>query len=254
MEFSFQLYSARNFLPWEQILKTVSDLGYSQVEGFGGVFEEPDTFRAQLDAVGLTMPSGHFSIDALEKDFDRVIEQSEKLGINAIYCPFLEEGSRPEDSAGWTVFAKRLAAINTAVKATGRRFGWHNHHFEFLPLADGALPQDIILQQAPDIDWEADIAWIIRGGGDPLEWIERYGSRISAVHVKDIAPTGSYEDEDGWADVGHGIVAWRNIMRALKENSTALYYVMEHDNPNDFERFAKRSIIAARSIHEVQNA
>ena len=32
---SFQLYSARNFPPLSDVLKTVGALGYAQVEGYG---------------------------------------------------------------------------------------------------------------------------------------------------------------------------------------------------------------------------
>ena len=60
----------------------------------------------------------------------------------------------------------------------------------------------------PSIGWEMDVAWVIRGGADPLKWIDEYGQRITAVHVKDIAPAGENANEDGWADVGHGTVDW----------------------------------------------
>ncbi|MCP4319072.1 MAG: sugar phosphate isomerase/epimerase [Hyphomicrobiales bacterium] len=254
MDLSFQLYSARNFLPWNEVLETLGRLGYGQVEGFGGVYEDPDAFVAMMKVAGLTMPTAHFSVDALENEFDQTIALAEKLGVQSIFCPYLDEDQRPTDTAGWRTFAKRLAAIGEKVKATGHAFGWHNHDFEFKPLEGGATAQKIILEEAPDIDWEADIAWIIRGGGEPLEWIEHYGARITAVHVKDIAPSGQCEDEDGWADVGHGIVAWRNILRDLRKHANVKYLIMEHDNPGDCERFARRSFEAMRRIEEVHNA
>ncbi|WP_419910924.1 sugar phosphate isomerase/epimerase family protein [Hoeflea sp.] len=254
MELSFQLYSARNFLPWDKVLSTLADLGYTQVEGFGGVYEAPETFRELMEQYGLTMPSGHFGIDALEGDFDGVIARCEALGIRSIFCPYLDADQRPTDAAGWSAFAHRLAAVNERVRATGRRFGWHNHDFEFEKMADGTVPQTVILDEAPEIDWEADIAWIVRGGAEPLDWIEQYGPRITAIHIKDIAPAGQCEDEDGWADVGHGIVAWRNLINALKSSAAVSHNVVEHDNPNDFERFARRSIEALRKLNEVQHA
>ncbi|MCY6381182.1 sugar phosphate isomerase/epimerase family protein [Hoeflea prorocentri] len=253
MDLSFQLYSARNFTPWDKVLSYLSQMGYTQVEGFGGVYEDAAAFRGSMDDNGLAMPTGHFGVETLEDDFDAVIALAETLGINSIFCPYLNEDQRPTDAAGYTQFARRLSAINTKVRATGRRFGWHNHDFEFRPLADGTIPQKVILDEAPDIDWEADIAWIIRGGGEPLEWIENYGSRITSVHVKDIAPAGQCEDEDGWEDVGHGIVAWKNILRALNESAKVSYFVMEHDNPNDFERFARRSFQAMSRFAEEAN-
>src|SRR5712672_2250085 len=61
MNWSFQLYSARNFQPWDQVLKLLAEAGYRQVEGFGGVYADAAALRAELDRNGLTMPSGHVS-------------------------------------------------------------------------------------------------------------------------------------------------------------------------------------------------
>jgi len=250
MNVSFQLYSARNFLPWDRVLKRIAALGYTEVEGYGGVFENPAQFRRLLDDNGLTMPTAHVSLNDLENDFDKVERIADTLGIKAIFCPYLEADQRPGDRAGWVDFAERLSAINRRVAASGRAFGWHNHDFEFRSLADGSVPQQTILEAAPDIDWEADVAWIVRGGGDPMDWIDRYGPRITAVHVKDIAPEGTADDEDGWADVGHGVIDWRALMAALTERSGTRYFVAEHDNPSDCDRFASRSIAALRAFEE----
>ncbi|TIU26306.1 MAG: sugar phosphate isomerase/epimerase, partial [Mesorhizobium sp.] len=154
---------------------------------------------------------------------------------------------RPGDAAGWRGFGERLAKVGEAAKKGGYGFAWHNHDFEFKALADGSLPQDHILSAAPDIGWEMDVAWVVRGGADPLPWIEKHGSRINAVHVKDMAKPGEGLDEDGWSDVGHGTIDWPGLIKALRAGSAAQYFVMEQDNPNDIERFARRSIAAAKS-------
>ena len=73
-----------------------------------------------------------------------------------------------------------------------------------------------MLDAAPGIGWEMDVAWVIRGGADPLKWIAEYGPRITAVHVKDIAPAGQNANEDGWADVGHGTVDWAGLIKAFR--------------------------------------
>jgi sugar phosphate isomerase/epimerase len=240
---SFQLYSARNFATsgWDDILRFLGQVGYEEVEGFGGVYAEPAAFRRKLDANGLSMTSGHFAIDLLENDFDGAARTAETLGVRLIACPFLMPDARPKDAAGWKAFGERLGKVGARAKAAGFDFGWHNHAFEFEALPDGSLPQTHILEAAPDIGWEIDVAWVIRGGADPLQWIDRYGRRISAVHVKDIAPAGENADEDGWADVGHGTVDWKGLVAVLREKSPARYYVMEHDKPSDYQRFARRS-------------
>ena len=248
MDWSFQLYSARNFQPWQGVLKTLAGLGYVEVEGFGGVYDDPKAFRAELDKNGLSMPSGHFGIDMLEQDFAKAADIAHTLGIKLIACPWLEPVERPTDADGWRAFGKRLAAIGAKAKDAGFDFAWHNHDFEFVPVEGGLVPQRLILDAAPDIGWEVDVAWVIRGGSDPLHWIEEFGPRILSVHVKDIAPHGEAADEDGWSDVGHGTVDWAGLVTALRNRTPAKYLVMEHDNPADFARFARRSIAAAKNF------
>ena len=247
MNWSFQLYSARNFQPWDKILKMLGDLGYKQVEGFGGVYANPAGFRSEMDKNGLSMPTGHFSIDMLENDFDGVRKLADALGVTTLICPHIVADARPADAAGWRGFGERLAAVGDRAKKHGYGFAWHNHDFEFKKLADGSVPQEHILTAAPGIGWEMDLAWLVRGGSDPIAWIERFGQRIVAVHVKDIAKPGQGLDEDGWSDVGHGSIDWAAMIKSLRGNTPAKYFIMEQDNPNDIERFARRSIEAVRS-------
>ncbi len=247
----FQLYSARNFPPLSDMLKKLAAAGYAHVEGFGGIYATMDEaalkgLRADLDANGLTMPTGHFGLDMLENDREQSLKIAKTLGIQAIYCPYLLPDQRPSDAAGWFAFGKRLQEAGKPYRDAGISFGWHNHDFEFATLEDGSTPQEQILAGGPDLGWEADIAWIIRGNADPLAWIESYGKRITAVHVKDIAPAGENKDEDGWSDVGHGTVDWKALIAAL-QNTAVKYYVVEHDNPSDADRLITRSIASFNS-------
>lgn len=247
MNWSFQLYSARNFQPWSDVLGLLASLGYRQIEGFGGAYEDPAALRAAMDKYGLSMPTGHFGVEVLESDFDGAMQIADTLGIGTVIAPYLPPDQRPSDEAGWRAFAARLAAIGERCRSAGKDFAWHNHDFEFVP-ADGIVPMRLLLDAAPEIGWEIDVAWVIRGGADPSAWIDEYASRITVVHVKDIARDGEAADEDGWADVGHGTVEWPRLMKQLREKSRADVFVMEHDNPSDIERFARRSIEAAKIL------
>lgn len=248
MDVSFQLYSAREFTPWDKVLSTLARLGYTQVEGFGGNYSDPKGFRAMLDSNGLAMPSGHFfPMEQFEEDIAKVIDTAGTLGMKRLFVPALPPEQRAPDAGHWQSVAERLEAIGEKIRGAGLRFGWHNHDFEFKPCADGRLPMDILLESAPTIEWEADIAWIVRGGQDPLAWIEKYKDRLTTAHVKDIAPEGECADEDGWADVGQGTMDWKAIMAALRGAGVDLF-VMEHDKPSDADRFARRSIEAFRTF------
>jgi Sugar phosphate isomerases/epimerases len=247
----FQLYCARNFPPLADVLKKVAAAGYTEVEGYGGIYATMDelslkTLRGELDANGLTMPTGHFGFDLLEKEPEQALLIARTLGVEGIYCPHLAPDARPKDAAGWEAFGKRLQEVSKRYVDAGYTFGWHNHDFEFKQLPDGSVPQDHVFAGGPDLKWEMDVAWVIRGGADPFAFIEKYKDRITAVHVKDIAPTGENLDEDGWADVGHGTVAWKDLLQALRA-TPAKHYVLEHDNPKDLDRLLTRSIQSFRA-------
>ena len=247
----FQLYSARNYPPLSDVLSRLSKAGYAEVEGYSALYDHLDdngvrALRADLDRLGLTMPTSHFPLEMLEAAPEKVLLIAKILGIETIYCPYIVPEERPTDARGWFSFGARLQAAGQVIRDSGLDFGWHNHDFEFVRFDDGSTVLDQIFAGGPDLSWEADIAWIIRGGGDPQHWIETYGHRISAVHVKDIAPAGENADEDGWADVGHGTVGWDRLIPVLRA-TLARHFVVEHDNPSDLDRVIGRSIVAFNS-------
>ncbi|MFN3576284.1 MAG: sugar phosphate isomerase/epimerase family protein [Tabrizicola sp.] len=248
--FSYQLYSSRNFPPMARTFEMLSKAGYTAVEGYGALYADDAAVAATaegLKATGLTMPTGHFGLTQLENDVEKVLAIARALKMERLYCPYVMPDDRPKDAAGWTAFGARLQKAGAPYKAAGYGFGWHNHDFEFGALPDGSYPQDRIFEGGPDLEWEIDVAWVIRGGADPLAWIGKYKDRITAAHVKDIAPAGENRDEDGWADVGHGTVDWKTIMAALRRIGVR-HFVMEHDNPKDDARFATRSIASAKAF------
>jgi sugar phosphate isomerase/epimerase len=242
---SYQLYSSRNNPPVGDTLKMLKNIGYSQVEGFGGLFGDAAGLRQSLDANGLAMPSGHLSLDALENDFAATLKIAQTLGMETIYCPHLQHAERPLNGAGYADIGQRLDGIQKKLASEGIKFGWHNHDFEFVALADGAVPMAVLFDNAPDLEWEADLAWVAKGGDDPFQWVSDHAARISAVHIKDIAPAGECEDEDGWADVGQGTLDWKSLYAAVAATGCR-YFVMEHDNPSDDTRFATRSFEAVQ--------
>lgn len=246
--FSYQLYSSRNFGPLSDTLRMVSELGYGQVEGYGALFADladPAVLRADLDANGLQMATAHISLEMVRDTPEKVIDIARALKIESVFVPYLDAPARPTDAAGWASFGKALAEAGKPLQDAGLGFGWHNHDFEFL--GDGPLPIKQILAASDDLALEFDVAWCVRAGLDPMPWIRRYGDRITAAHLKDIAPEGKCLDEDGWADFGTGVMDWSKLLANLQANGTQ-YFVAEHDNPSDDRRFAKASIAAAEGF------
>lgn len=240
MDFSYQLYSSRNFPPIDDVLGRLAKIGYKQVEGFGGLYADADGLAASLKKHGLSMPTGHFGLAQL-KDTSTALKTAETLGMKVLYCPAIPKEERSQGEEKWVELGETLAQLGETFRKNGFGFGWHNHDFEFQPTTSGKLPMDILLETAPNNEWEMDVAWVVKGKQDPIAWLKKYGARINAVHVKDIAPAGEATNEDGWADVGHGTMDWPALQSAIKAHTNARYWVMEHDNPADDARFAQRS-------------
>ena len=248
MTFSYQLYSSRNFGPLADTMSMLKDIGYEAVEGYSGLFETPDDIaklKYALDVSGLSMPTAHFSLDALENDPASVIAKANTLGVNRIYMPFIMPDDRPTTASGWREFGARVETAGKPIRDANLGFGYHNHDFELIE-TDGVIPMDAVLEGGPSLEWEIDVAWVVRGNADPGAWIAKYKDRITSVHMKDLAEPGDCLNEDGWADVGHGTMDWAGLSVAL-QTTPAEYFIMEHDNPSDDKRFAERALRSAKS-------
>ena len=245
MDYSYQLYSARNEKSLDDTLKTLKSLGYAQVEGWGGQFSDPAALAQSLKTAGLVMPTAHMGMQQLE-DTAGALKIADTVGIKTVFCPAPPSADYRAGKGDWKKFAADLGRIADTFKAAGKGFGYHNHHWEFGKV-DGKTPIELILDASPNIQWELDLAWAVKAGEDPVAWMKKLGSRISAIHVKDIAPAGQALDEDGWADVGQGVLDWKQLLADAKANTKARYFVMEHDKPSDAIRFARRSMDAVKS-------
>ncbi len=245
MSIAYQLYCSRNFPPLEDTLTMLAATGFAEVEGYGGLYADLEGLQAALDKAGLRMTSGHFGIDMVEGDPARALHVARSLGMSRVYVPHIAADARPTDAAGWAAFGARLAEMGKPVRDAGLIFGWHNHDFELADLGGGQTPLDLIA--AAGVSLELDLGWVRVAGHDPVAWINKYGPQITAVHVKDIAAEGEGLDEDGWADVGHGIMDWAAIKSALDANHIS-HMVVEHDNPKDHARFARRSLAAVNAF------
>lgn len=249
-DFSYQLYSSRKFGPLAATFDMLAQIGYRRVEGYGALFADHGAAREMKNALshaGLAMPTAHFGLEMIENDPAAAIEMAKIIDVETVYLPYLLPDDRPADAAGWSAFGARIEAATAPLRDAGIGTGWHNHDFEFMPLDDGSLPITHMLDACPNITLELDLAWVEKAGLNPAIWIDKLGTRITSVHLKDIAPEGECLDEDGWADAGQGIMDWAAIKTALAKIDVT-HFIAEHDNPSDDARFARRSLAHLKSL------
>ena len=245
-DLSFQLWSAARAVdPLEQQLRNLKSFGYTDVQPYHTQYDDPEGMKRLIDQIGLTAKTGHFNVSMFEDEFDRVIAAAKLLGMRLLVAPYIQPSDRPTDVAGWQRYGKLLHGYASRCESQGYSFAWHNHEFEFEVLPDGSYPIEHLLGE--QLLWEADLAWVLRADVDPKPWLERYAGRIPAVHVKDIAPKKEVVTEGGWADVGEGIVDWPTLWDASVAAGSQLM-VAEHDEPDDYVRFARTSAIAMKRL------
>ena len=100
----------------------LAKLGYKEVEGYGGLYDEAAALRRLLDKHGLAMPTGHFSVDMLEKQKADVLKIARALGVHTLVMPYVVVEQRPKSAKGWKDFGKRLNKLGCRLSG-GRLFG-----------------------------------------------------------------------------------------------------------------------------------
>jgi sugar phosphate isomerase/epimerase len=227
-----QLYTLRKLSDsFDDILAAVASAGFRAVETVGTHGLSTEQMQEKLMAHGLRVVSSHVALNALKDNPDEVIAFNQANGNTTLVVPYLMPDQRPNDAAGWRELGRTLAGLGRTCREQGARLLYHNHDFE-MQTFDGQLAIDwLFADAAPDeLDFEPDLAWVVRGGQDPLAVLERYAGRCPRVHVKDIAPAGQNQDEDGWADVGSGTLDWARYLQAAKQ-AGAEWFVVVHALP-----------------------
>jgi len=225
-----QLYTVRREMArdFDATLATVASIGYKEVEFAGYYDRSPAQVKAALASNGLTSPATHIGLNEIEADPGRVIAASAEIGHRYIVVPSLGRQQRGSLDA----LRRTAAALNEAGRAAARaglRAGYHNHDWEFADV-EGKRPFDVLLEETdPALVWfEMDLFWIMRGGGDPLAYFERWPGRFTMVHVKDMDGTA----ERRMVDVGAGVLDFPSIFARAAQAGIQHYFV-EHDNPAD---------------------
>lgn len=259
-QLSVQMYTLRSITEtdFEAALKAVAEIGYTNVETAGLQGLSAADFKGILDKYGLKAPSAHVPYQAFEADAQAVVDDYKLIGAEWIIVPappldrLLASGdfgwadlanlsahelstlSGEELAAKYTLSAENIKAFTDnlsewakIVNDGGMKFGYHNHHFEYLfRTAEGQSMYDYMLENSPII-FEIDAFWAEVGGKNAAEVINANPDRAALVHLKDAGERMPGKD----VAFGEGILDWDAIISAA-DAAGCEYYVVELDNPN----------------------
>ena len=201
-------------------------------------------FKKVLDGLGLKMPSGHTVMDAThydksKKDFTdvwkRTVEDAAVMGQTYVISPSIDDDLR----STYDGLMQQLDIFNKSgelCKASGMKFGYHNHDFEFKEKLNGILMYDLILQNTDPnlVVHQLDFGNMYGAGGRAAEWINKYPGRFQSLHIKDEmkAANGKGEMNDGYEStiLGDGVVDPKSIALLAKKIGGAHHYIIEQES------------------------
>jgi len=226
-----QLYTVRDIIKTDfaNTIRAIAKIGYEGVEI--GRFPNADAQRDAkklFDDLGLRICAVHISINDLEHDLPRVIDEQNSLGNRNVVLSWIAEDRR-RTGDDWRRFAETCNVIATALKKSNLAFAFHNHSFEFQQF-DGQTGMQIFLENTDPnlVLLEPDVYWLQHGGEDPLAFLERNRNRILLVHLKDMAAGADRR----FAAVGTGVLDFKAILRKAGDVG-ALWGIVEQDQCYD---------------------
>lgn len=134
--------------------------------------------------------------------------------------------------------AEEFDRIGRELREThGLTFCYHNHGYEFVPHGDGTLFDVLLAKTDPNyVGIELDLLWAFFPGQDPAKLLEKHGSRIKLIHLKDLRK-GVKGDASGKIPVendvalGTGQLDLPGILRAANKAGVEHYYI-EDESPS----------------------
>lgn len=239
-EIGLQLYTIRDAMQANaaDALARVAQIGYRYVEGAGYNNGQlygmtPSAFRQLLDDNDLRMVSGHAGLDAFRDTPEQVIAAFKAAGQRYAVLPWLSPEQRTAE-----LYRSLPDIMNKAgrlCKEAGMQFAYHNHDFEFEPMADGMLPMDLLLKETDGelVKIELDIYWITKAGKSYSDYFQRYPGRFPLWHVKDIDNT----PRQFFAPVGQGTIKWPEVFATSKQAGMEYFFVEQDQMPAGMQPF-----------------
>lgn len=245
-----QLHSLRDDIlaDYDATLQAVSKMGYSSIEAASyadGEYygREPETFKADLESLGLKPLSTHVKRELTEtelirKDFsealkwwDTCIVASKQAGMSYIVMAAMVEPSSIGDLDTYCIYYNEVGRL---ANLYGLKFGYHNHAHEFKVLGESVIYDYLIEHTDPElVFFQMDVYWIIRGGASPVEYFHRYPRRFRLLHLRDHSELGESgmvgfdailrEDNLRVSGAEHLIIEMRNYSYAPKESVQKCY-------------------------------
>lgn len=243
-EIGIQLYTLRNEINKDvkATLKAVAEAGYYQVEGYG--FPDAEAMFAAAKDNGLKVDSSHFNWDSVVNPddpgvppFEKILEQANEAGLKHLVIPYLADRNRKTLDDYKQLCERCNRGAELAAKA-GIQLAYHNHAFEFKPMAKGQTGYDVLMAEfSKQMKFEVDVFWVQVGGHEPVKLIQQLKGRVSQLHLKDLnqslkTPNYGGIPKEAFEELGDGVIAMEPIIQAAQSAGVAHCHVEQDHSPH----------------------
>ena len=148
--------------------------------------------------------------DEVLADATRVIDRLHQLN-GKTFGISVGDAKRPKTEAELDAQAVILTKILKLCTDAKLEANLHNHTYE---VVNDMHDLKGTLARVPDVKLGPDFNWLIRGGVDPVQFINTYAPRIVYCHIRDQYPSGVWTEY-----LGQGSTDYKAIAAALKAHN-----------------------------------
>jgi sugar phosphate isomerase/epimerase len=214
----------------DKTLAAIRAIGYTDVEllwSFNLFGRTPQQVAATLKKEGLRAPSCHMSAEPIFVGWERSLEIAKLLGHEYLFVPdFGAWTTKTLDD--WRQWADRFNAAGAVARKAGIWLGFHNEP-NHQKLVEGRVPLDVFIERLdPSVTrLQLDVGNMLMGGGDPMQYLQKYPDRFWSFHMKDVVANRSSDTR-----LGTGIFDFKRFLAAVPSHEQKTYYV-EDESPAD---------------------
>ena len=236
-----ELYAVRKAMAKdpERTLAAVRAMGYSDVEllwSFDNFGRTPAQVAATLKNEGLRAPSAHVSPLILFVGWERSLDTAKQLGHDYLIVPdFGSDTTHTLDD--WREWADRFNSAGAIARKAGVWLAFHNEADHMKPI-NGTIPYDVFVERLDPavVRLQLDTGNMLIGGGDPMQYLEKYRNRYWSFHLKDVVANRSSDTR-----LGQGIFDFKRFLAAVPDLDRKPCYV-EDESPADELAAAKSNV------------
>jgi len=197
----------------EETPAAVRAIGYTDVEllwSFNLWGRTPAQMATTLKNEGLRAPSCHMSPETIFVGWERRLEKAKLLGHQYLIVPDFDDCSK-QTLDDWRQWADRFNAAGAVARKADIWLAFHNEAYHQKPI-DGKVPFDVFIERLdPSVTrLQLDVGNMLIGGGDPMQYLQKYPNRFWTFHLKDALP-----DRSSDTLLGKGMFDFKKFLAAV---------------------------------------